>query len=132
MRLVLTLEREQWLRTAYRQHAVKTIVTARLVMGLRAAAFLTAGIARLPFWKFVVADVGAAALGIPFLFGLAYFFTDEITGIVADVHRVERWLGLAGLLVLAAVLVASVWRGRRHLARERQEEEPSEEPTPRP
>jgi hypothetical protein len=43
---------------------------------------------------------------------------DEITAIVADVRRVERWLALAGLLVLAMVLVISVWRGRRDLLRE--------------
>jgi membrane protein DedA with SNARE-associated domain len=63
VRLVLTRKREQWLKAAYRRHALKTIVTARHVMGLRAAAFLTAGMARVPFWKFVVADAGAAALG---------------------------------------------------------------------
>jgi membrane protein DedA with SNARE-associated domain len=88
--------------------------------------------ARVPFWKFIVADTGAAALGVPFLFGLAYFFMDEITAIVADVHRVERWLGLAGLLVLAAVLVVSVWRGRRHLGTERLEGDQSEGPAPHP
>jgi membrane protein DedA with SNARE-associated domain len=118
VRLVLTPTRVQWLQAAYRRNAIKTIVTARLVMGLRAAAFLTAGMARVPFWKFIVADTGAAALGVPFLFGLAYFFMDEITAIVADVRRVERWLALAGLLVLAMVLVISVWRGRRDLLRE--------------
>ena len=130
VRLVLTLKREQWLQAAYRRHALKTIVTARHVMGLRAAAFLTAGMASVPFWKFVVADAGAAALGVPFLFGLAYFFMDEITAIVADVHRVERWLGLAGLLALAAVLVVSVWRGKRHLGTERLEGEQGEQHAP--
>jgi len=132
VRLVLTPKRAQWLQAAYRQHALKTIVTARHVMGLRAAAFLTAGMARVPFWKFVVADAGTAALGVPFLFGLAYFFTDEITAIVADVHRVERWLALAGLLVLAAVLVVGVRRWHRRLGRERLDAEQTAGPAPRP
>jgi len=132
VRLVLTAKRAQWLQAAYRHHAVKTIVTARHVIGLRAAAFLTAGMARVPFWKFVVADAGAAALGVPFLFGLAYFFTDEITAIVADVHRVERWLALAGLLVLAAVLVVGVRRWHRRLGRERLDAEQTAGPAPRP
>jgi membrane protein DedA with SNARE-associated domain len=131
-RLVLTRKREQWLKTAYRRHAVKTIVTARHVMGLRAAAFLTAGMARVPFWKFVVADAGAAALGVPFTFGLAYFFTDEITAIAADVHRVERWLALAGLLVLMVVLVVSVRRWHRRIGRERLDAERTEGRSPRP
>ena len=132
VRLVLTLKREQWLNAAYRRHALKTIVTARHVMGLRAAAFLTAGMARVPFWKFVVADTGAAALGVPFLFGLAYFFTDQIDAIVADVHRVERWLALAGLVLLAAVLVAGVRRWKRRLGTERLEGEQSEGHAPHP
>lgn len=132
VRLVLTPERERWLQAAYRRHALKTIVTARHVMGLRAAAFLTAGNARVPFWKFVVADAGAAALGVPFLFGMAYFFVDEIEAIVADVHRVERWLGLAGLLVLAAVLVVSVRRWHRRIGRERLDAERTEGHSPPP
>ncbi len=132
VRLVLTLKREQWLKAAYRRHAQKTVVTARHISGLRAAAFLTAGIARVTFWKFVVADTGAAALGVPFLFGLAYFFTDQIEAIVADVHRVERWLAIAGLLLLAAVLVISVWRGKRRLVTEQLEGGQGEGPAPHP
>ena len=88
-------------------------------MGLRAAAFLTAGSASVPFWKFVVADAGAAVLGVPLAFGLAYFFTDQIKAIMADVHRAERWLGLAGLLALAAMLVVGVWRWHRRVGKER-------------
>jgi membrane protein DedA with SNARE-associated domain len=119
VRLVLSPEREQWLKAAYRRHALKTVVTARHVMGLRAAAFLTAGSANVPFWKFVVADAGAAFVGVPFTFGLAYFFTDQINAIVANVHRTERWLGLAGLLALAAMLVIGVWRWRRRIEKDR-------------
>ena len=111
VRLVLSPARDKWLKAAYRRHALKTVVTARHIMGLRAAAFLTAGIARVPFWKFVVADAGAAVLGVPLGFGLAYFFTDQIKAIVADVHRAERWLGLVGLLALAALLVVGVVAG---------------------
>jgi len=78
VRLLLSPAREQWLKVAYRRHAVKTVVTARHIIGLRAAAFLTAGSANVPFWKFLAADAGAALFGVPLLFGLAYFFTDEI------------------------------------------------------
>ena len=132
VRWVLTRKREQWLTAAYRRHALKTVVTARHVMGLRAAAFLTAGMARVPFWKFVVADAGAAAVGVPLGFGLAYFFTEQITAIAADVHRVERWLALAGLLGLLVVLGVSVRRWHRRLERERLEGEQSEKPAPHP
>lgn len=121
VRLVLSSTREQWLNAAYRRHALKTVVTARHVMGLRAAAFLTAGSARVPFWKFVVADAAAALFGVPLMFGLAYFFTDQIQAIMADVHRAERWLALVGLLALAAMLGIGVWRWHRRVVTEHEE-----------
>ena len=119
VRLVLSSAREQWLKAAYQRHALKTVVTARHVIGLRAAAFLTAGSAGVPFWKFVVADAGAALFGVPLVFGLAYFFTDQITAIMADVHQAERWLGLAALVALAAVLAVGMWRWHRRVGTER-------------
>jgi membrane protein DedA with SNARE-associated domain len=126
VRLILSPARERWLKAAYRRHALKTVVTARHVMGLRAAAFLTAGSARVPFWKFVVADAGAASVGVPLVFGLAYFFVDQIKAVTADVHRAERWLGLAGLLALAAILVVGVCRWRRRGRKERADGPPTE------
>ena len=131
-RLVLSPARAQWLKAAYRRHALKTVVTARYVMGLRAAAFLTAGIARVPFWKFVVADVGAALVGVPLAFGLAYFFTDQLKAIAADVHRAERWLGLVGLLALAALVVVGVWRWNRRVGKAGLDQEPTQGPLPPP
>jgi membrane protein DedA with SNARE-associated domain len=67
----------------------------------------------------MVADAGAALFSVPLVFGLAYFFTNQIQAIMADVHRAERWLGLAGLLALAAMLVVGVWRWHRRVGKER-------------
>jgi membrane protein DedA with SNARE-associated domain len=131
VRLVLTPEREQRLKVAYRRHGLKTVVMARHVMGLRAAAFLTAGIAHVPFWKFIVADAGAAVLGVPLEFGVAYFFTPQIKAIAADVHRVERWLGLS-LLMLIAALTIGVWRRNRRVRDEPGDTKQAKRHSPRP
>jgi membrane protein DedA with SNARE-associated domain len=117
VRRVLTREREGVFLEAYRRHLAKTIFTARHVMGLRAAAFLTAGIARVPFWKFILLDAAAASIGVPVSFGLAYFFTDQLTQILHDVHRIERWLLLLGLMMLAAWLAWMEWRKTRRVDR---------------
>jgi hypothetical protein len=37
---------------------------------------------------------------------------------MADVHRAERWLGLAGLLALAVLLIVAVWRWHRRVGQE--------------
>ena len=117
VRHLLTPERTQWLEQAYREHAMKTVVTARHVAGLRAAAFLSAGLARVPFWKFALADALAATVTIPITFGLAYFFSYQINAILADVHRVERWAALAGLVALAGFLVYYMLRSGPRLPR---------------
>jgi membrane protein DedA with SNARE-associated domain len=114
VRWVLSPEREEQLKGAYRSHGIKIVFTARHVMGLRAAAFLTAGIARVPFWKFLSADALAAAVSVPFGFFLAFLFTDQVQQVFADVHRIERWLVLAALVIVAAwVTIAVRRRGQR-------------------
>jgi membrane protein DedA with SNARE-associated domain len=119
VRRLLSREREQWLKDAYCRHAVKTIVMARHIIGLRAAAFLTAGIARVSFWTFLATDAGAAVVGVPFSFAVAYFFADQVEALVADMHRAERWLALGGVVVLAAVLAVMTRRWRRGVAQTR-------------
>ena len=118
MRRVLTRQREHALMEAYRRHAAKTIFTARHVMGVRAAAFLTAGIARVPFWKFILVDGAAAMIGVPIGFALAYFFTDQLEEILTDVRRVERWATLLVLLVLATWIAVIAWRKSRAVTRD--------------
>jgi hypothetical protein len=62
-------------------------------------------------------------------FGQAYFFTDQIKAIAADVHRAERWVGLAVLLALAAILAVGVWRWHRRVGKSL-DEEPAEGHSP--
>jgi membrane protein DedA with SNARE-associated domain len=113
VRRVLSRSREEQLLAGYRRHGVKIVFTARHVVGLRAAAFLTAGIARVPFWKFMAVDGAAALVGVPVGFGIAFLFTDQIKGVLADVHRFERWLVLYALLALAAWIGYLAWRQNR-------------------
>ena len=114
VRRVLSEAREERLKAGYRKHGVKIVFIARHVMGIRAAAFLTAGIARVPFGRFLAADAVAALVGVPVAFGVAFLFTDQLEQVLADVHRVERWLALGAIVALAGWLGWLAWRqGRR-------------------
>jgi membrane protein DedA with SNARE-associated domain len=113
VRWVLTQAREEQLKAAYRTHGVKIVFTARHVMGLRAAAFLTAGIARIPFWKFLAVDGIAALVSVPFGFFLAFLFADQVEQVFRDVHRIERWLTLAALVGMAIWVTILVRRRGR-------------------
>ena len=112
-RFVLTPEREKLVVEAYHRHGVKIVFTARFVAGFRAAAFLTAGIVRIPFWKFLLVDGIAALVGVPLGFGVAYLFTDQLPAILKGVHRFEKILALAGMTLLAAIIGYAAYRKSR-------------------
>jgi membrane protein DedA with SNARE-associated domain len=122
VRRVLSREREEALKESYRRHGVKIVFTARHVMGLRAAAFLTAGIARVPFPRFLAADFAASMLGVPLSFGLAFFFTDQLERIMTDVRRVERWALLALFGAVAVFIAVRAWRRGAAVERQAQTE----------
>jgi membrane protein DedA with SNARE-associated domain len=116
VRYLLTPEREADLKARYRRHGLKIVFAARHVAGLRAAAFLTAGIARLPFAQFIAVDAAAGLIGVPFSFGLAFFFADRLEWVLADVHRIERWLAVAAIALVAGWLAFVAFRRARRVA----------------
>ncbi|MBI1734946.1 MAG: DedA family protein [Candidatus Rokubacteria bacterium] len=124
VRRLLSPDREERFKNAYRRHAAKTIFAARHVMGVRAAAFLTAGIARVPFWKFLLVDGIAAIISVPVGFGLAYFFTDQLEQVITDVKRIERWIGLGASVIVAALLAFAAWRRSKQEIRREMAGEP--------
>lgn len=117
VRRILTREREARLLDGYRRHGVKIVFTARHIMGLRAAAFLTAGIAKYPFWKFLAVDGGAAILSVPIGFGLAHVLTEQLLSLARNAHRWEHWLMLLGVLVVVGLLAYLV---NRRMKKDRQ------------
>ena len=114
---LLTRARLDQIREGYRRRGALIVFLARNVMGLRAAAFVGAGVVGLPFWKFAAADGTAIAYGVPLNFGLAYLFSRHLHAVMAEAHRVEGWIALV------AVVGGGVWiywmlrrRGERALA----------------
>ena len=112
-RCILTREREEVMKRAYRRHGMKIVFSARFVAGFRAAAFLTAGVVRIPFWKFFAVDGIAALVGVPLGFGVAYLFTDQLPAILRGVHRFERVAALLAMVLLAAVIGYAAYRKSR-------------------
>jgi membrane protein DedA with SNARE-associated domain len=111
----LDAKRRDSLEASYRRHGVLIVFAARHVMGLRAAAFVTAGIVKLSFWKFVAADGLAIAYGVPLNFAIAYFFTAHLRVILDDVRRVESWLALVLLVGGASWISIALWRRSRRV-----------------
>ena len=117
VRRFLDAARLAQIEAAYRRRGALIVFLARNVMGLRAAAFIAAGVVRLAFWKFLLADGIAIWYGVPLNFASAYLFSAHLHAVMAEVHRVERWLLFAGLTAAAAIIyVVLRRRSQRALA----------------
>ncbi|MCP8937379.1 DedA family protein [Alsobacter sp. SYSU M60028] len=82
------------------RHGGKVVFFGRFVAVLRALAALMAGVNRMPWGRFVVANLFGAVLWAS-AYGMAAFALGEA------VHRVARPVGLAAVVFAAAALVAS-------------------------
>ena len=77
----------------------------RFFMGVRAAMCITAGVTRLPFWRFVLADLAGALLSIPLFVWLGFWFASMVPTLKTYVH-LTHWVLLAITLVILAGFIA--------------------------
>ncbi|HUM15445.1 MAG TPA: DedA family protein [Candidatus Nitrosotalea sp.] len=113
VRRILTPAREARVMDAYHRHGLKFVVMARLVMGLRAAAFLTAGLVRVPFPRFLLADVTAVLVSVPLWFGMAYLVADSVAVALTYVRQLQFWIAGLVLVVAAGWLLVHLRRRQR-------------------
>src|SRR3954466_999075 len=102
-------ENEAQFQKAVEAHALKVMLVARFLVGVRAPVYLMTGIVRLPFRRFLLYDVISAALCVGVGFGLAYLFGEQ----VADwVRHAEKRATIVVVLIIAAVLGILYYRYR--------------------
>jgi len=114
----VTPEREAQMEEMHKRHGLKVLFLARFLVGLRSPVYLSAGILRMPFRRFLLIDLFCATVVIGTFFGLSYRFGEAVTRWIRNAEFV-----LTGIVV--AFLVAAVflfWRWhRRHAARQSEE-----------
>ena len=87
-----------------------TVFFARFVFGLRIIAGPLAGVLRMPWQKFLVANFFGAALWVTVISVAGYFFGQQWNHLVDSVKRLD-----IALAILAVVVAAYLWwRGRRN------------------
>ena len=115
VRKVLSPARQEKLRGHFARHGFLTIVVGRHTPMLRAPVFFLAGASEVPFWKFLLADAVSAAITVPAVVTLGYYFGEHLDDIRHIIHHVQ-WVLLA---VLAAAAIAwLLWRRHRKRAGE--------------
>ena len=122
-------EREAQIEKMIEKHGLKVFFLARFLVGLRSPVYLSAGILRVPFRRFLMIDLFCATVVIGVFFSLSYRFGTAIT---AWIHGAEVGLWAIVVVVLAVVAVY-YWRRRRRRAVEAEPEpSPCSGPPPEP
>jgi membrane protein DedA with SNARE-associated domain len=94
-RKFLTKAREAQIKGYFHRHGVKILILGRFAVGFRTAAYLTAGILRLPTLKLFLTDLFAASISTLLMFWLAYAFASQVEqGFQEAKHYITPVLGL--------------------------------------
>ena len=99
-RRVLSPERFQKIEKNFHEYGIRILLIARVLPGIRTPVFLSAGIVRLPFRKFLLADFLYAIPGVNLIFWLAWGLTDTFMNLL---HQVESYRQLAIIAILSFI-----------------------------
>jgi membrane protein DedA with SNARE-associated domain len=106
---VVTPARRAWIEGHLQRRAFVAVMISRHLSGFRLAAFALAATHGVPAATFVAADGLSAILSVSIAVSLGYFFSDRLSALHHDLHRVE----LALAVVVLGTLVALALRRRR-------------------
>lgn len=107
---LLTPERFASIAANFQHYGVKILLFARFTPGIRTPIFLTAGITKLPWTKFLIADAIYAVPGVAILFFLGYWFTDSIIDLAKNDIYVRPIIVLVVFAGVGAYLLYRMWR----------------------
>jgi membrane protein DedA with SNARE-associated domain len=86
----------------FQQYGVKILLFIRWVPAIRSPMFITAGISRIPFVSFLIADAIAAIAGHSLLFFLAWWFGDTFQDLINRFTGLEE--KIKPLIILIVIL----------------------------
>jgi membrane protein DedA with SNARE-associated domain len=109
-RRLLTRQREAQIKGYFHRHGFKILVSGRFVPGFRTAAYLTAGILKLPTLKLLLIDLLAVSLSTALMFGLGLLFADQIQ---KGIREVQQWVTLSVLVGLGGFLLYRYYQAHR-------------------
>jgi membrane protein DedA with SNARE-associated domain len=115
MKRLVPADKRQRIEDNFHKYGVMVLLFARFLPTIRSPIFIMAGIMRVSFLRFVVADGLYALPGVSLLFFLAYWFGDQFRDLVkAAEGRVAKIGHLLILLLIVAVAIYLIRHFLRH------------------
>ena len=113
-RRLLTKAREAQIKGYFHRHGFKILILGRFAVGFRTAAYLTAGILKLPPLKLLLTDLVAALLSTSLMFALGYLFARQIE---KGIHDFQKWVAIALAAGIAGWLAHRYYRAHQRAGR---------------
>lgn len=110
----LTKEREAQIKGYFHRHGIKILILGRFAVGFRTAAYLTAGILKLPPLKLLLIDLCAATFSTVLMFGLGWFFAHQIEH---GMREAQHWVILTVAIVVGLWFLHRFYKGRQNAGR---------------
>ena len=89
----------------FARYGDRAIFFSRFFMGIRLASYFVAGRQRMPYWKFILLDLGGALISGPTSVALGFYFGDNLHQGLMWAQRSNRFL-LAGATVAIVIGIA--------------------------
>jgi membrane protein DedA with SNARE-associated domain len=105
---MLSTENEAQFQQAIESHALKVMLLARFLVGIRAPVYLMTGAVRMPYRRFLVYDIISASAVVGVVFSLSYVFGDNVR------EWVQHAEFYATLVVLSVILLVGGFVYYRH------------------
>jgi membrane protein DedA with SNARE-associated domain len=112
MTRILPPERRQRTEENFHRYGVSILVFGRLVPGIRAPLFLTAGSMNLPVPRFLLADGLGAVVGNSFFFFLGYWLGDSVKTLIENAEA--RLKPILIIVAVGLVVAYLLWHFLRH------------------
>jgi membrane protein DedA with SNARE-associated domain len=109
-RRLLTRAREAQIKGYFHRHGFKILILGRFAVGFRTAAYLTAGILKLPPLRLFLTDLVAASLSTSLMFGLGYVFANQIQ---SGIKEAQQWFTVGLGLGIGLWLFYRYYKARR-------------------
>ena len=105
-----TPERERQIEEKIRKHGLKVFFLARFMLGVRAPMYITCGIMRVPFRRFLLADAISASVVVSLFFWLSYYIGE---GVLKWIKQGERAITIIVAIVVIVVVIVMYRKYRR-------------------
>ena len=96
----------------FHEYGIGILLVARLIPGIRGAVFITAGMIKLPFRKFLIADGLYAIPGVNIIFWLAFWYADSFMAILVKLEDYRHPIVIAALSFVGGFLTSTFLQGK--------------------